>query len=126
MKTFLMTTVFSGLMAFPAFAQMSDDMSCADFMAMDASAQMKAVMEADSTASDDMMADDAMAEDTMAEDAMAEDAMADDAMAEDDMMAKDDMMADEMAVSVESVAAICADNPDMMVHDAMMQAMEGN
>ncbi len=121
MKTFLMTTVFSGLMAFPAFAQMSDDMSCADFMAMDASAQMKAVMEADSTASDDMMADDAMAED-----AMADDAMADDAMAEDDMMAKDDMMADEMAVSVESVAAICADNPDMMVHDAMMQAMEGN
>jgi hypothetical protein len=35
MKTLFATTILLGSLAFPAFAQMADDMSCADFMAMD-------------------------------------------------------------------------------------------
>ena len=53
-----------------------------------------------------------MATDAMKSDDKASDAMASDAMASDDM-----------GVMAESVAAVCADNPDMMVNDAAKQAM---
>jgi hypothetical protein len=43
-RTLLLMTILSGVLISPAFAQMSaDDMSCADFTAMDASGQMAAV-----------------------------------------------------------------------------------
>jgi len=121
MKKFLLASVLTGAMSFPAFAQMSHDMSCADFMAMDADAQMEALgqmagggMAADNMAADNMAADD-MAADNMAADNMAADNMAADNMAADNMMAED-------TVTAEAVAAVCADNPDTMVSDAMMKA----
>ena len=44
MRTLLLMTILSGVLISPAFAQMSaDDMSCADFTAMDSSGQMAAV-----------------------------------------------------------------------------------
>lgn len=101
MKKFLLASVLTGAMSFPAFAQMSHDMSCADFMAMDADAQMEALGQ--------------MAGSGMAADNMAADSMAADDMTSDDMMAED-------TVTAEAVAAACADNPDMMVSDAMMKA----
>jgi len=126
MKKLLLASVLTGAMSVPAFAQMSHDMSCADFMAMDANAQMEALgqmagdgMAADNMAADDMAGDD-MGSDDMAADDMAADDMAADDMAADDMAA-DDMMAED-TVTAEAVAAACADNPDMMVSDAMMQA----
>jgi hypothetical protein len=43
-RTLLLMTILSGVLISPAFAQMSaDDMSCADFTAMDSSGQMAAV-----------------------------------------------------------------------------------
>ena len=62
MKQFLLASVLTGAMSFPAFAQMSHDMSCADFTAMDADAQMEALGQ---------MAGGGMAADTMAADSMA-------------------------------------------------------
>jgi hypothetical protein len=115
MKTLLMALVLTGAMSFPAFAQMSQDMSCADFMAMDADAQMNTLGQ---------MAGDAMGADNMAADNMAADNMAADNMAADNMAAGD--MKAEDTVAAEAVTAICADNPDMMVGDAMMQAAGGN
>jgi hypothetical protein len=115
MKTLLMALVLTGAMSFPAFAQMSQDMSCADFMAMDADAQMNTLGQ---------MAGDAMGADNMAADNMAADNMAADNMAADNMAAGD--MKAEDTVTAEAVTAICADNPDMMVGDAMMQAAGGN
>ena len=98
MKKFLLASVLTGALCFPAFAAMSPDMSCADFMAMDADAQMEALGQ--------------MAGGGMAADNMAADSMAADSMAADDMMAGD---------TAKAVAAVCADNPDMMVSDAMMK-----
>ena len=46
--------------------------------------------------------------------------MAADNMAADDMAAGD--MKAEDTVTAEAVAAVCGDNPDMMVSDAMMEA----
>ena len=44
MRTLLLMTILSGVLFSPAFAEMSaDDMSCADFTAMDSSGQMAAV-----------------------------------------------------------------------------------
>jgi hypothetical protein len=106
MKKLLLASAFTVGMALPAFAQMADDPSCTDFMAMDSSGQMKAVEAM-------AMATDAMATDPMATDAMA----TDDAMAADDAMASDDMMAEE--VTVEGAMAACTDHPEMTVHDAM-------
>jgi len=134
-KKILLACVLSGTMAYPALAQMSsDDMSCADFMAMDASAQMDAIHGVSSggmMAGDDNMAgeDNMMADgDNMAgEDNMMAggDKMAggDNMAGEDNMMAGDDNMAGE--VTVEAVAKACASDPKMMLHDAMMQA-QGN
>ncbi len=120
MKKLLLASVLTGVMSVPAFAQMSHDMSCADFMAMDADAQMEALgqmagggMAADNMAADSMAADD-MAADHMGSDDMAADDMAADHMGSDDMMAGD-------TAAAEAVAAVCADNPDMMVSDAMMK-----
>lgn len=103
MKKLLVTSFLASILAFPAFAQMSsDDTTCADFIAMDASAQMEALT-------------------PPASDAMAPDAMASDKMADDKMAA--DPMASDMMATGESVAAVCADHPDMMLQDAMKQAM---
>lgn len=122
LKKILLACVLSGTMAYPALAQMSsDDVSCADFMAMDASAQMDAIH---AMTSDNMMGEDAGAGGMMAEgDNMAAgDNMSGDQMASGNM-AGDDSMAGEVAV--EAVAKACTSDPKMMLHDAMMQA-EGN
>ncbi len=125
-----MASVFAGLMAFPALAQAAQDTSCADFMAMDSAAQMKALggMSDGGMMADDMAAGDKMAAgDNMSGDAMAKDDMAaGDKMAGDDMskdnMGSGDMKSDAMAPTVEAVAAACKGHPDMMLHDAMMAA----
>jgi hypothetical protein len=125
-KKILLACVLSGTMAYPALAQMSsDDMSCADFMAMDASAQMDAIH---AMSSGGMMAegDNMAGEDNMMAggDNMAGDdnmmAGNDNMAGEDNMMAGDDTMAGE--VTVEAVAKACTGDPKMMLHDAMMQA----
>jgi hypothetical protein len=102
MKTLLALTILSGVLVAPAFAQMSsEDMSCADFTAMDSSGQMAAM---DSMGS-----------------GMESDAMASDSMKSDDMKS-DDMASDDVTVTAESVAEACGEHPDMMVHDAIEQA----
>jgi hypothetical protein len=122
-KMILLAGVLSGAMAYPALAQMSsDDMSCADFMAMDADAQMAAIH---AMTSDNMMGEDAGAGGMMAEgDNMAAgDNMSGDQMASGNMAGDDNMMAGE--VTAEALMKACASDPKMMLHDAMMQA-EGN
>jgi hypothetical protein len=101
-RTLLLMTILSGVLISPAFAQMSaDDMSCGDFTAMDSSGQMAAV---------DKMGGAMKSGDS--------DAMSSDAMSSGDKASGE--MASEMApVTAESVAAACADHPDMTVHDAM-------
>ncbi len=118
MKKILLASVFTGLMAFPAFAQMAEDTSCGDFMAMSADAQMKAI---GAMSGDSMMAGDNMAGDDMAKDNMAgDDTASGDNMAGEDHMAGDDMMAE--GPSADAVKAACAGKPDMSLHDAMMAA----
>jgi hypothetical protein len=108
MKKLLATTMLAGgLMASPAFAQMSsEDMSCADFVAMDSSGQMEAMKS---------MAGG------MASDAMKSSDMASDAMKSGDMKSGD-MASGDMDVTADDVVSACADHPDMMVHDAVEQA----
>ena len=109
MKTLLATTIFFSLLAFPAFAQMSmDDMSCADFVAMDSSAQMEAMGSMGSGM------ESGESSDTMASDSESEE------------MKSEDMASGEMEVTAESVAEACADQPDMMVNDAIEKAKMGN
>ena len=107
MTKLLATTMLAGgLMAAPAFAQMSSDMSCADFVAMDSSGQMEAMKS---------MAGG------MASDAMKSSDMASDAMKSGDMKSGE-MASGEMDVTADDVVGACTDHPDMMVHDAMEQA----
>jgi hypothetical protein len=109
MKTLLATVVMSGLLIGPALA--GSDMSCADFTAMDSSGRMAAVHEVETG----MMSGDKMtAGDNSG--AMASDKMA------SDKMASDKMGSDHMDVTAESVAKACADQPDMMVKDAIDKA----
>lgn len=105
MKTLLATTILVASLSVPAFAQMADDMSCTDFMAMDSSGQMQAMESmAGAMAGDAMMSSEGG-------DAMKSDAMAGDAMA-----------GDHMGVTADTVADACADHGDMMVQDAIEQA----
>jgi hypothetical protein len=95
-------TILSGVLISPAFAQMSaDDMSCADFTAMDSSGQMAAVDKLGAMKSGDSGA------------------MSSAAMSSHDK-ASGKMASDRAPVTAESVAAACADHPDMTVHEAMM------
>jgi hypothetical protein len=96
----LASTIVSGMLIAPAFAQMASDMSCADFTAMDSSGQMAAV---ESMAS----------------------GMASDKMAPAGNMTSDAMGSDKMGVTTENVAQACAGQSDMMVHDAMEKAKIG-
>jgi hypothetical protein len=101
-RTLLLMTILSGVLFSPAFAEMSaDDMSCADFTAMDSSGQLAAV--------------DRMGGAMKSGDAGA---MSSDAMSSDQKGAGE-MASDRAPVTAESVAAACADHPDMTVHDAM-------
>jgi hypothetical protein len=105
-KTLLAMTILSGVLITPAFAQMSaGDMTCAAFSAMDSSGQMAAV---------DKMAGAMKSGDTGA---MKSGAMSSDQMSPDKMASG---MASDTPMTAGSVAAACADHPDMMVHDAMM------
>jgi hypothetical protein len=114
MKTLLATVVMSGLLIGPALA--GSDMSCADFTAMDSSGRMAAVHEVETG----MMSGDKMtAGDNSG--AMASDKMASDKMASD-KMASDKMGSDHMGATAESVAKACAEQPDMMVKDAIDKA----
>ena len=92
----LLAIAMSAVMAAPVFAM--DDMSCADFMAMDNDAQTHALMEMQEGMSDG----DSMSSDTSG--SMASDSMASDSMAADDPSA---------------VVQACTDHPDMMVGDAI-------
>jgi hypothetical protein len=119
MKTLFAMTILSGVLVSPAFAQMSaEDMSCADFTAMDPSAQMAAVssmesrMEAGSSSG-------AMSPDRMESDAM----RSEDSMKSEDGMKAHGMASGDKPVTAKSVAAACADHPDMTVHEAMDQGM---
>ncbi len=89
----MIRTIFAialtGSAAAPAFAM--DDMSCADFSAMDAAGQMHAMSEMD----EGMMGSGGMMASTDATDAMSP---------ED---------------TTKAVASTCADHPDMMVGEAM-------
>jgi hypothetical protein len=106
MKRLLATTMLAGLMASPAFAQMSSDMSCADFVAMDSSGQMEAM--------ESMVGG-------MASEAMKSSDMASDAMKSGDLKSGE-MASGEVEVTADDVISACADHPDMMVHDAVEQA----
>jgi hypothetical protein len=77
-------------------------MSCADFTAMNSSGQMAAV---------DKMGGAMKSGDSGA--------MSSDAMSSDDK-ASGKMASDRAPVTTQSVAAACADHPDMTVHEAMM------
>lgn len=130
MNKLLATTLLASFLAVPAFADSSaHDMTCGDYMAMDSGGQMGAVasmsdnMAADNMSADSMASDD-MASDAMSSDDMASDAMSSDAMASEDM-ASDDMASSDTAMS-QKVADACADNPDMMVGDAMDSEMMSN
>ena len=120
--TGMLTGMLTGF-AVPAFAAShgmdATMMTCADFSAMDADGQMKAMdamsMASEGMTSDQMASDDAMASDDEASDAMASDDEASSDMASD-AMASDDMASDTMMAT----ATTCADNPDMMAMDAMM------
>lgn len=96
MRGFFVGLTLAGALAFPLMSQAMDDMTCADFTAMDAPGQMDAVS---------MMGDSMAAGDTMAPA---------DAMAGGDMMAADEM--------TKAVSTTCADHPDMMVGEAMKMA----
>jgi hypothetical protein len=99
MKTLFATTILLGSLAFPAFAQMADDMSCADFMAMDSSGQMEAMKSMGG-----MIEGDAM-------------------MSEGDDAAKsEDMASDQMEVTAKTVAQSCEGHDDMMVTEIFEQA----
>ncbi|MGB8622225.1 MAG: HdeA/HdeB family chaperone [Paracoccaceae bacterium] len=78
-------------------------MTCAEFTAMDAEAQMNAVKGMQ------------MASDDMSSDNMASDNMESDSMASDDMAMQD---------SAAAIVAACEGNPDMMAMDAMMAGMD--
>ena len=111
-KTLLLMTILSGVLISPAFAQMSaEDMTCAAFSAMDSSGQMAAV---------DKMAGAMKSGDTgaMKSGSMSSDQMSSDQMSSDKMASGG--MASDTPMTAESVAAACADHPDMMVHEAMM------
>ena len=79
-----------------AFAQMSSDMDCSHYGAMDAAGQMAAV------------------------DSMRSSMSAANKMDSSGGMSSDHMSSNEMA---KKVAASCKDHPSMMVHDAMKNAM---
>ena len=79
-----------------AFAQMSRDMDCSHYGAMDAAGQMAAV------------------------DSMRSSMSAANKMDSSGAMSSDHMSSNEMA---KKVAASCKDHPGMMVHDAMKNAM---
>jgi hypothetical protein len=101
-RTLLLMTILSGVLISPAFAQMSaDHMSCADFTAMNSNGQMAAV---------DKMGGAMKSGDSGA--------MSSDAMSSDKASGK--MASDRAPVTAQSVAAACADHPDMTVHEAMM------
>ena len=120
MNKLLATTLLASFLAVPAFADSSaQNMTCDDYMAMDSAGQMGAV----ASMSDNMAADN-MSADSMTSDDMASDAMSSDAMASEDM-ASDDMASSDTAMS-QKVANACADNPDMMVGDAMDSEMMSN
>jgi hypothetical protein len=103
-RTLLLMTILSGVLISPAFAQMSaDHMSCADFTAMDSGGQMAAV---------DKMVGAMKSGDSGA--------MSSEAMSSQDKASGNKMASDRAPVTAESVAAACADHPDMTVHDAMM------
>jgi hypothetical protein len=113
MRTLLAMTILSGVLFSPAFAQMSaEDLSCADFTAMDPSAQMAAVSSMESGM-----------ESGGASGAMSSDSMESDAMKSEDSMKSEGMASGDKPVTAKSVAKACADHPDMTVHDAMDQAM---
>jgi hypothetical protein len=79
-----------------AFAQMSSDMDCSHYGAMDAAGQMAAV------------------------DSMRSSMSAANKMESSGTMSSDHMSSNEMA---KKVAVSCKDHPGMMVHDAMKNAM---
>jgi len=66
MKSILVALALAGSLAVPGLAQAMDDMSCADFTAMDSQGQMDAIASMEGgMAADGMMAGDAMASDDM-------------------------------------------------------------
>jgi hypothetical protein len=103
MRALLAITLVSGVLAAPAFAQMSaGDMSCADFGAMDSSGQMAA--------------------------AGAMGSMESGAMASGGMMSADTTSgssAGNMAPNIQTITTACDGHPDMMVRDAMKEAPHG-
>jgi hypothetical protein len=100
----------------PALAMSGSDMSCADFTAMDSSGRMAAVHEMETG----MMSGDKMTAGGNSG-AMASDKMTSGNMSSD-KMASDKMGSDHTGVTAESVAKACADQPDMMVMDAIEKA----
>lgn len=116
MKKLLATTIFCGALAMPAFAQ-DETTTCAEFTAMDSMAQTEALASiqaggvgSESTASVEGSTDDT-ASGTASGDTMAE--------ATDDSM---DGATAGTEVTASAVADACADNPDMLVVDAIEQA----
>ena len=98
MTRIILAIALAGFASVPAFAM--DDMSCADFTAMDTAKQGETVS---------MMSG---AEGTMQDDSGGAMMATDDATADEDMTAK--------------VSAACAEHPDMMLGEAMQGAMSAH
>ena len=93
MRGFVVALTLAGSLALPVLAQAMEDMSCADFSAMDAQGQMDTIA---SMEGDDMMA-------------------AGGGMAAGDSMADEEM--------TKGVAMACSEHPEMMLGEAMKGAM---
>jgi hypothetical protein len=113
MRILLATTVLSSMLTFPAMAQMaSEGISCADFVAMDSSGQLKTLESMGSG----MKSEGAM----QSEGAMKSGDMASDAMKSGDAMESGARASgDPMPPTLDDLAKACADHPDMTVQDAM-------
>ena len=103
MRNFVVALTLAGSLALPGLASAMDDMTCADFTAMDSKGQMETVgmmqhSEGGMAAGDNMAAGGTMA-------------------AGDNMAAGDGMMASHDETM--TVTTACDDHPDMMLGDAM-------
>lgn len=120
MKRVILAIALSGVFAVPAFAQDSgmaaEKMSCAEFTAMDADGQMKAV-ETMQMASDNMASGE-MKSGEMTSGQMEMGQTSSGEMKSGEMASGDSMMSDDM---VAAVAKACEGHPDMMAMDAMKE-----
>ncbi|MCT7375399.1 hypothetical protein [Chelativorans salis] len=121
MKKLLVTTMFCGALAMPAFAQ-DETTTCAEFTEMDTTAQTEALASIEGAGSADVGTDSTASVEGSDDDTASGTASGDMAAeATDDTM---DGTAAEAGTEVTASAVVdaCANNPDMLVVDAIEQA----